>query len=131
MITNKKIKELVALNQKSKERKKSGLFLAEGIKMFMEAPIDRIREVYVSESFFATKECQEKLEQTGYETVPEETFKKISDTITPQGILCVLKQMEHTLDEMLSCADTAAEDVVKMHPGHFCTAKSHPVIMVL
>lgn len=111
MITNKKIKELVALNQKSKERKKAGLFLAEGIKMFMEAPIDRIREVYVSESFFATKECKEKLEQTGFETVPEETFKKISDTITPQGIICVLKQMEHTFDEMLSA--------------------DHPVIMVL
>jgi len=101
LITNKKVKELVALNQKSKERKKNGVFLAEGIKMFLEAPADRIREVYVSESFFATEECRKKLEITGYETVPEDTFKKIADTMTPQGILCVINRMEHSLEKML------------------------------
>lgn len=109
MITNKQIKELAAWNRKSKARREAGIFLAEGTKMFLEAPIERIRNVFVSESFFATvteenekKElCLKKLEQTGYETVPEEAFKKISDTMTPQGILCVLERMEYTLEDLL------------------------------
>lgn len=109
MITNKQIKELAAWNRKSKARREAGIFLAEGTKMFLEAPIERIRNVFVSKSFFATEAeenekkelCLKKLEQTGYETVPEETFKKISDTMTPQGILCVLSRMEYTLEDLL------------------------------
>ncbi len=109
MITNKQIKELAAWNRKSKARREAGVFLAEGTKMFLEAPIERIRNVFVSESFFATETeenekkelCLKKLERTGYKTVPEETFKKISDTMTPQGILCVLDRMEYTLEDLL------------------------------
>lgn len=110
MITNKQIKELAAWNRKSKARREDGVFLAEGTKMFLEAPIERIRNVFVSESFFATETdenekkelCLKKLEQTGYETVPEDTFKKISDTMTPQGILCVMKRFEYTIEDLLS-----------------------------
>lgn len=109
MITNKQIKELAAWNRKSKARREAGVFLAEGTKMFLEAPIERIRNVFVSESFFAIETdenekkelCLKKMEQTGYETVPEETFKKISDTMTPQGILCVLDRLEYTLEDLL------------------------------
>ncbi len=101
MITNKQVKELAAWNRKSKARKEDGVFIVEGSKMFLEAPIERIRNVYVSESFFATDVCRHKMEKTGYEIVPDETFKKISDTMTPQGILCVMERMEYTLSDLL------------------------------
>ena len=101
MITNKRIKELVVLNQKSKARREEAVFLVEGMKMFLEAPKERIREIYVSESFFATEECKKKMELLGYETVPAEVFKKISDTKTPQGILCVVEQKKQTMDQIL------------------------------
>lgn len=101
MITNKQVKELVTWNRKSKARKEDGVFLVEGSKMFLEAQNERIRNIYVSESFFATDECREKMDLLGYEVVPEETFKKISDTMTPQGILCVMDRMEYTLDDLL------------------------------
>ena len=101
MITNKKVKELVMMNQKSKARKDANIFLAEGTKMFLEAPADRIREVYVSESFFKTKEVQKKLNRFSYETVPDALFKKISDTMTPQGILCVVERKADTLQSIL------------------------------
>ena len=100
MITNKRVKELVTLNQKSKARKEEGVFLVEGSKMFLEAPNGRIREIYVSESFFATDECKEKLEKLGYETVSSEVFKKISDTMTPQGILCVVERDEKSFEDL-------------------------------
>ena len=101
VITNKQVKELVTWNRKSKARKEDGVFLVEGSKMFLEAPNERIRNIYVSESFFATDECRKKMELLGYEVVPEDTFKKISDTMTPQGILCVMGRMEYTMDELL------------------------------
>ena len=60
MITNKEIKELAAWNRKSKARKEDGVFLIEGTKMFLEAPMERIRKTFVSESFFKSE--SEKLE---------------------------------------------------------------------
>ena len=101
MITNKQIKELATWNRKAKARREDGVFLAEGTKMFLEAPINRIRKVFVSESFFATEACREKLNKTGFETVPGYVFEKISDTMTPQGILCVMERMDYTLENLL------------------------------
>lgn len=101
MITNKQVKELVTWNRKSKARKEDGVFLVEGSKMFLEAQSERIRNIYVSESFFATDACQQKMNQIGYEVVPDETFNKISDTMTPQGILCVMERMEYTMEDLL------------------------------
>lgn len=47
-VFNKKIKRLAQLREKSRARNQEKLFIAEGIKMFAEAPFDRLREVYVS-----------------------------------------------------------------------------------
>ncbi len=104
--SNKRIKSLVLLSEKAKERKKEDAFLVEGIKMFEEAELSYIKEVYVSESFLQKNSGETtlmaKLQKTGYETVSDEVFKKISDTKAPQGILCVLKQYKYDLDELLT-----------------------------
>ncbi len=101
MITNKKIKELVTLNEKAKARKESGLFLVEGIKMFSEVPKERISEIYVSESFLQKEGTEELFKTFRYETVSDDVFKKISDTVSPQGILCVVQQKTYTLNDMI------------------------------
>jgi len=111
LITNKEIKELAAWNRKSKARKEDGVFLIEGTKMFLEAPIDRIRKAFVSESFFTTESqkkengencpCLEKLNVCGYEVVSDTVFQKITDTMTPQGILCVMDQFTYKLEDLL------------------------------
>lgn len=49
---NGKVKRLVLLREKSRARNQEGLFIGEGIKMFMEAPFAKLREIYVSESFW-------------------------------------------------------------------------------
>ena len=49
---NKKVKNIAALLSRSRERKKQGVFVVEGIKMFTEAPIDRILEIYIEETLF-------------------------------------------------------------------------------
>lgn len=102
-ITNGRVKYVQTLLEKSKFRKKEGRFVSEGIKMFDEAPLDSICEVYVSESalpFFENK-TKEKLEKTSYEILTDAVFKKLSDTVTPQGILTVLKMQDYDLKDMI------------------------------
>ena len=100
--SNKRIKWLVSLSEKAKERKKEQVFLVEGSKMFEEADEKYTREVYVSESYIEKNGISEKLKKTGYEIVSDEVFKKISDTRSPQGILCVMKQYQYTLEDVLT-----------------------------
>lgn len=102
---NARVKQIVQWQTKAKERRKDKVFLAEGIKMYEEAPESSIQEVYLSQDVEEKLKEQpviwEKLKQTGYETVSSEVFAKMSDTQTPQGILSVLKQPEYRLEELL------------------------------
>ena len=74
--------------------------------MFLEAPEAQIKEVYLSgeaaEKAGEYPEVREKLKRTGYETVAPGIFGKISDTLTPQGILCVMMRPEYRLEELLA-----------------------------
>lgn len=48
------------------------------------------------------KENEGKLQGVNFQTVSDSVFKKISDTVTPQGVLAVVAQKENTLDEILN-----------------------------
>ena len=57
---NPRVKQIVQWQTKAKERRKDGIFLAEGLKMFEEAPLERIVEVYVSkDAIYATRSFSE------------------------------------------------------------------------
>lgn len=100
--SNARIKQLVQWNQKAKARKEDNIFIAEGIKMFEEAPRGWIQEIYVAESFLGKmpERVQEKLSQCGYEEVSDSVFDKISDTQTPQGVLCVMRRPEYRMSDI-------------------------------
>ncbi len=102
---NPRVKQVVQLRTKAKERREAGVFLAEGFKMYEEAPKEWIREVYVSsevlEKALENPDIREKLDRTGYETVAADVFGKMSDTRTPQGILCVIKRPEYKLSRFV------------------------------
>lgn len=108
-VTNQKVKRIVQLNKKSGQRKKEDVFVAEGIKMFQEAPEEIIEEIYVAQSLLNTERKQElqqmnildKLDRCGYDAVSDEVFGKMSDTQTPQGILCVIRQLHYSLEDMV------------------------------
>lgn len=114
---NGKIKQVVMLRDKSRARNREGLFVAEGIKMFMEAPLNRLREVYCSEGFWEQVQNQsavhgdlaEKLRCCSkkgilVEQVSEEVLRHASDTQTPQGILFVMEQMQYSLKGVIEKA---------------------------
>lgn len=104
-VANARVKQVVQWQTKAKERKKDNVFLAEGLKMFEEAPEHMIREIYIEESVFEKLESvssiYKKLQKTGLEIVSPEVFKKMSDTQTPQGLLMVLEQPSYSLEELL------------------------------
>ena len=86
-MSNAQIKHIQQLMKKAKARRESGLFVVEGMKMFREAPKDRIEKVYASTSFL--------------ESVDDKVFRSLSDTVTPQGILCLVRQVDTPLSAML------------------------------
>lgn len=100
--SNKRIKWLVSITEKAKERRKEQAFVVEGGKMFEEADEKYIREVYVSEGYIEKNGISDKLQRVGFETVSDEVFKKISDTKAPQGILCVMNQYKYALEDLLN-----------------------------
>lgn len=104
--SNARIKQVVQWQSKSKERRNAGVFLIEGIKLFEEVPEQDVQEIYVSEGalgkILSQSGLREKLEKLQYEIVTDEIFQKISDTQTPQGILCVVRRPEYSPDELLA-----------------------------
>lgn len=99
---NQQIKKLQVLMKKAKERKKERVFVAEGIKMFREAPGEWIQQVYVAESFLSEEGHRKLLEGYAYEIVVDSVFRAVSDTQTPQGILTVLRMPEYTLSQLFA-----------------------------
>lgn len=104
--SNQRIKQVIQWQSKAKERRKDKVFVVEGVKMYLEAPVELIREVYVSQGFLAKnnsdRDLQQKLFETGYEEVSDEVFAKMSDTQTPQGILAVISQPAYELNQLLT-----------------------------
>ena len=103
--SNAKIKQVIQWQNKAKERRSAGIFLAEGFKMFEEAPRESIQQIYLTEEALerlrGKTETERKLEEVGYETVSKEVFARMSDTRTPQGILCVVSRPGYSLERLL------------------------------
>lgn len=98
-LSNQHIKDINRLQTKSSARKKEKLFVAEGIKLYREIPKQDIVNTYVSESFL--KENKDTVKGS-YIIVKDNIFKDISDTVTPQGIICIVRQREYNLKTILN-----------------------------
>ena len=102
---NAKVKQVVQWQTKAKERKKDQVFLAEGIKMFGEAPENWILEAFLTNEAIEKLENQpglkEKLNRIPWETVSDEVMEKMADVQTPQGVLTVLKRPQYDVEEVL------------------------------
>ena len=102
--SNAKIKRIVQLRKKKKARDAEGVFLVEGIRMFREIPEKLLQEIYISESCEGKegKEIRRRASACGIrpELVSDGVFAYLSDTQTPQGILCVVRQLSYSLEEV-------------------------------
>lgn len=105
--SNVRVKELVQLQKKSKVRNEQGVFLVEGVKMYQEIPQEQLVKVYVSETF-ADKQKEEinrLKDRRKLEYLSDHVFQYVSDTKTPQGILCVVRQSTYCLEDILEAED--------------------------
>lgn len=95
---NPKIKEIKCLLTSSKERKNSRLFVLEGVRLCCDA----VKSGCEITSVFCTETCSEKYADSIAELknackdfyfVSEDVLKSISDTVTPQGVVCTVKML--------------------------------------
>lgn len=108
--SNVQIKKVQQILKKAKVRREEQVFAVEGIKMFKEAPKERIQKVYLADSFAKKQECREILESKEIsaeddrkvEIVEDRVFKSLSDTVTPQGVLCLIKMHSCTLEDIMN-----------------------------
>ncbi len=98
---NQQIKRIIQLNKKAKTRYEQRVFVVEGMKMSMEAPRESIEAMYVSESFLDDEGKGARIQGYPYEVVSDSIFRTISDTKTPQGILCLVRMPEYCLEDLL------------------------------
>lgn len=107
--SNAKVKRLVSLRKKRKARDEEQVFLTEGLRMFREIPGSLLQELYVTEEFYRSNRelTEEKAGEAGIgaEMVSDTVFAYISDTRTPQGVLCVAKRPEPPAEEKMFAAD--------------------------
>ena len=71
--------------------------------MFSETPVKRIAECYVTEAFASANTIPEGI---SYEVVSDQVFKKMSDTKSPQGVLCVVKMNNLSVHDFLKSHTT-------------------------
>lgn len=104
---NPVIKEIRKLHSK-KGRQEAGLFFFEGIKLLEEAANSgvSIDKILVSDSFLEKHRLETYipdflLKDIERFNLPDTLFSKISESVTPQGVLAVARQMEYSVDEVL------------------------------
>lgn len=102
--SNEKVKRLVSLKKKKKLRDSERVFLVEGIRMFREVPEDMLLEIYATQAFMEKegKLVKAKAKAAGItaELFSDPVFGHVSDTKTPQGILCVVRQAQRRMEEI-------------------------------
>ena len=104
--SNIRVKRLTALRKKARERREEQAFILEGERLFTDAPREMIREIYMTEEFL-----HEKLggrAPRGCTILTPEIMRKIADTETPQGVLCVAKMPRYEMKDLLAGAHYSA-----------------------
>ncbi|MBO5565307.1 MAG: RNA methyltransferase [Lachnospiraceae bacterium] len=104
---NEKIKHLAALSSKSKLRKEEGAFVAEGERFFTDTEDRDILEVYVTEDYLreAPQETKERLARLHATAVVQPAFVKAASTVSPQGVLLVVRMPACTQESFPGLAD--------------------------
>lgn len=98
---NQQVKNLVQIQKKGKIRREQDVFVVEGLKMYQEAPGERLVKTYVSESFYKKQEKSDIWRGEPLEILADRVFEAAADTKTPQGILSLVRQSHFSLSEVM------------------------------
>lgn len=110
--SNAQIKHVNALLKKRKEREQSGTFVAEGIRLFSEIPVERLAQVFVMESLLKKPDIAKllRMDEIDYDQIPlrvvkDSVFNAMCDTQSPQGVLAIVRRRDWNLEEILSLSE--------------------------
>ena len=106
--SNNQIKNIMTLNKKARERKAQRLFVVEGIRAVAEVPASLLHAIYYVEGFGTSadgaafiSEISAKAPSVPMEEVAKKVFDSMSDTVTPQGVLALVKMQDFTMADVL------------------------------
>ena len=100
--SNENIRRICNLVKNAKARRKEGVFVIEGERIASEIPKDFLKECYVTEEYMTGNRLADVFSyQVTPHVVSGPVFKKMSDTQTPQGILCVCAAPKPSLEDFL------------------------------
>ena len=103
-LANPRVRRVLQLQQKARTRKKENCFIIEGIRLFLDTPDDFLEEIYITADLLEREEARirEKITRHGCRIVTPEVMKKMSDTMTPQGVLCLASMPRYSMDDLLT-----------------------------
>lgn len=108
-VSNPKIKNVIKCIKQSKERKRQGVFIVEGVRMFSEIPTDLHVESFATEEFYNRHE--ELFKDIQFEIVSDNVMNAISLTKTPQGVVSLVKRLDYSLEEVCRGGDNTDNEV--------------------
>lgn len=102
-VSNPQMKQLVQLQKKARLRREEQSFVIEGTKLFEEAVQGKlVKKAYFSETYWNERaEGSAYRNEIEYEIVTDAVLKEVSDTMTPQGVIAVVKMPQYDLNELL------------------------------
>ena len=106
-----KYKDVSKLIKSSKERKKQGRYVVEGIKMVREAVNQKAAlKVFASKEWWQQNSDNNpavinEVEKSDYEILDNNVFRDLTDTVSPQGIIAIAKVYERSIEEAIGYAD--------------------------
>ncbi|MCR4567255.1 MAG: RNA methyltransferase [Pseudobutyrivibrio sp.] len=129
---NNQIKNITSLIKKARERKAQRLFVVEGIRAVAEVPGDLLSAVYYVEGFTSSAEGEQfisdvvaKAPDIAIEEVAKSVFNSMSDTVTPQGVLALVKMQDFTLQDVIGQSSNQVAHVMILEslqdPGNMGT----------
>ena len=103
-LANPRVRRVLQLQQKARTRKKENCFIIEGIRLFLDTPDDFLEEIYITADLLEREEARirEKITRHGCRIVTPEVMKKMSDTMTPQGVLCLASMPRYSMEDLLT-----------------------------
>ena len=106
----KKLKNAAALLKKSRLRREKQCFVAEGRHLFDEIAREDLIEIYVSKSYYEAH--AEEIDAAGRPVciVDDQLFSRISDTKTPQGVLCIARIHEADAKQIIGAKNASGSD---------------------
>lgn len=116
---NERIKNISALQKSKKARTEQGVFVAEGLRIardVFKSALDLTESVFLSETFWNNKGWNEypELAVLGFDAkdqpfsltvVKDNVFEGMCETVTPQGILCVVRQPDYAYEKDMQGRD--------------------------